>query len=203
MLPILRSSRARYIFAVIFASSLFPSLHAQSTEADIKAKLKDKPLYLRGFWREDDLHFDSTGQLIGKSGTVTFTICGFGLKAIDLKLDKLILDGTRVGLELSGDRKKRVSLNKHMHIEIAASPNGDYGPALDAIFADGLDRLVPSLHTYWKSYAEKNFLPASVTPPMATPANSDSTLGDTKVKKLAAQSARRNFLVMLNQKSMK
>jgi TonB family protein len=69
-----------------------------------------------------------------------------------------------------------------MHIEIAASPSGDYGPALDAVFVDGLDKLVPSMPFYWKSYAEKNFLP----PSSAASANSDSPSPSSKPKKITS-----------------
>jgi hypothetical protein len=34
---------------------------AQSTEADISARLLGKPLQLRGFWMDDQLRFDATG----------------------------------------------------------------------------------------------------------------------------------------------
>jgi TonB family protein len=182
MLTILRSSRARYIFAYMFVCSFIPTLYAQSTEADIKARLKDKPLYLRGLWREDKLQFDSEGKLIGNPSTVTFTVCGFDLKSAKLKADKLILEGPRIGLELANNKQKRVPLDSPMRIEIAASPSGDYGPALDAVFVDGLDKLVPSMPFYWKSYAEKNFLP----PSSAASANSDSPSPSSKPKKITS-----------------
>lgn len=184
MLTILRQSRVRSIVLFLCACSLVPNLKAQSTEADIKGKLKDRPLYLRGFWREDKLQFDSEGHVIGKPATVTFTICGFDPKKVSLKPDKLVLEGPRVGLELKDNKQKRVPLNNQIHIEIAKNSNGDYGPALDTIFADGLDKLLPSLPSYWKSYGEKNFVPASNTAPLTLSTNSDSQLQDSKPKKI-------------------
>jgi TonB family protein len=74
-----------------------------------------------------------------------------------------------------------------MHIEIAASPSGDYGPALDAVFVDGLDKLVPSMPFYWKSYAEKNFLPpSSAASPTSSSANPDSPSPSSKPKKITS-----------------
>jgi TonB family protein len=137
----------------------------------------DKPLYLRGGWRDDKLHFDSTGQLKGHSDPVTFTLSGFELRTLHLKQDKLILEGRRIGLELQGNKQLRVPLNvgklgspedESIDIDIAAGPTGDYGPALDTIFANGLAELAPSLPSYWKAYAAKNFTPA------ATAANSST-----------------------------
>ncbi len=127
----------------------------------------NRPLYLRGLWRNDTLHFDPTGHLIDNSGVLTFTLSGFDLKSIRREHDKLVLEGRRMGLEFVNGNQRRVSLgmgilhnpaDEPIHIEIAASPTGDYGQALDAIFTDGLADLVPSLPFYWKSYAQNNFL---------------------------------------------
>jgi TonB family protein len=137
----------------------------------------NRPLYLRGLWRNDTLHFDPTGHLIDNSGVLTFTLSGFDLKSIRREHDKLVLEGRRMGLEFINGKQQRVSLGMGMlhnpadepiHIEIAASPTGDYGPALDAIFTDGLVDLVPSLPFYWKSYAQDNFVPDfHALPPLA------------------------------------
>jgi TonB family protein len=143
----------------------------------------DKPLYLRGCWRDDTLHFDSAGQLKGNSGPVTFTLSGFELQTVHLKQDKLVLEGRRIGLGLRDNKQQRIPLNvgkvnhpedESMHIEIAASSSGDYGPALDAVFANGLTDLVPSLPSYWKAYASKNFIPTDPSTAPAATATSHS-----------------------------
>ncbi len=105
---------------------------AQSTESDLNLRLKGKPLYLRGFWSDDNLHFDSTGQIIGgSSDPLTFTLSGFDLKVVRLQPNKLILEGQRVGLELVDGKQKRVPLKFRaqrrlkddvMSIEIDANP---------------------------------------------------------------------------------
>jgi TonB family protein len=184
----------RCILALICVCSF---ANAQSTEADLKLRLMDKPLYLRGFWRDDILHFDSNGQLRGTSGPVTFTLSGFDLKKVHLKQNKLILEGNRVGLEFSDNKQKRVTLqvgdwrhheDESMHIEIDADPNGDYGPALDAIFVEGIADLVPSLPFYWKNYARKNFLPAAAAPTdqpaPGTPSSVQTTPQESKPQRI-------------------
>jgi TonB family protein len=169
MLSLSSLSRFHCILALLCTCSFAIPAHAQSTEAELNSRLMGKPLYLRGFWRDDNLHFDSTGHLLGTSGPVTFTLSGFDLKKIHLKQNKLILEGHRVGLELANDKQKRVTLqvgdphqpeDESLHIEIDTDPAGNYGPALDAIFVEGITDLVPSLPFYWKKYAQKNFLPA-------------------------------------------
>jgi len=168
MLTTLRSSRARSILVFLFAFSLVPALKAQSTEADIKTRLMNQPLFLRGCWGDDKLHFDYAGNLREKSSVVAFTLCGFEFKDVLLKQDKLVLEGRRIGLELKDDEQFRVPLNagkigsqedESIHLEVAASPTGNYGPALDAIFVNGLPNLIPSMPSYWKPYALKYFIP--------------------------------------------
>jgi TonB family protein len=197
MSPAPRPSRLLCFFLFV-CSCRFPStLQAQSTEADLNGRLMDKPLYLRGSWRDDNLRFDSAGQLKGKSGPVTFILCGFEFKSLRIKQDKLILEGRRIGLEFSDHKQVRVPLNvgkpgrpedESMRIEIAASPSGDYGPALDAIFANGLAELVPSMPSYWQPYALKNFtaIDSSTTPgtPVANPAQQPADSPDAKPRRI-------------------
>jgi TonB family protein len=168
MLTILRSSGTRSIFILLFVCSLGSALKAQLTEGDIKARLMNQPLFLRGCWGDDKLHFDSVGNLKDKSSVVPFTLCGFEFKDVHLKQDKLILQGRRIGLELKDDEQFRVPLNagkigsqedESIHLEVAASPTGDYGPALDAIFVNGLPNLIPLMPAYWKPYSLKYFTP--------------------------------------------
>jgi hypothetical protein len=157
MLKVYSPLHLRCLLVLLSACALVRPLCAQSTESDLKARLMDKPLYLRGCWRDDTLHFDSTGLLKGNSSPVTFTLSGFELQTLHLKQDKLVLEGRRVGLELRDNKQQRVRLNvgkvnrpedESVHIDIAASPSGDYGPALDVVFTDGLAELVPSLPSY-------------------------------------------------------
>jgi TonB family protein len=185
-------------FLCLLALSVSQILRAQSGEADLKARLMDKPLYLRGCWHDDKLHFDSAGQLKGSSAPVTFTLSGFELKTIHLKQDKLILDGRRIGLEVRDQKQLRVPLNvgkpdrpedEPMQIDIAASPSGDYSLALDAIFANGLAELVPSMPSYWKAYAVKNFIPtdsstAPSAPMTSTPTQQSPGSPDTKPRRI-------------------
>jgi TonB family protein len=198
MLKWLLSFSFRYLLAFSCIFALIPALHAQSSEADLKARLMGKPLYLRGYWRDENLHFDSAGKLKTNSSQVTSTLSGFELMALHLKQDTLLLEGRRVGLELGDGKQRRVPLNAGkpndpvddlMKIEIASSPSGDYGPALDAIFTDGLAELVPSMPSYWKTYAAKNFVPADTTPTPATSTTSDpvqqsSGSSDTKPRRI-------------------
>jgi TonB family protein len=196
MLAVSFSSCLCRFIALFCVFGLLPTLHAQSTEADLKTRLMDKPLYLRGCWHDDKLRFDAAGHLVGRSDPTTFTLSGFEFKKARLKQDKLILEGRRVGLELAANKQQRVPVNvgevnrqedESVRIEVEASPTGDYGPALDAIFVDGLADLVPSLPFYWQRYAQKNFLPArdatnvlAAASPASTPNQQSASSQNTK-----------------------
>jgi TonB family protein len=161
---------ARFI-AVLFALFLClrPAI-SQTTEAELKTRLVGKPLYLRGFWREDSLHFDSHGQLIGTSGLLSFTLCGVEVDSVRLASDGLVLKGKRIGVEFKRNIPKRVVLkmrDRHhssdelIQIRIDPPADGDFSHALGTIFADDLPDLVPVLPPYWQRFARENLSPNS------------------------------------------
>ncbi|HEY6374239.1 MAG TPA: energy transducer TonB [Edaphobacter sp.] len=147
--------------ALLGASLLSASLQAQSTEADLKARLADRLVYLRGCWDSGKLHFDSSGKLLSKSSQVSTTLCGFDPKKVQLENNKLVLRGSRVGLAFVDNQLKPVNLDKSLQVEIDASSSGDYSPALDSIFAYHFADMVPLLPAYLQGYAQKG---AQTTP---------------------------------------
>ena len=159
------------LFLLGIACCLPATGYAQSTEAALKARLIGQPLYLRGSWGADTLHFDSTGQLVGASDHRSFMLCGVDVKDIHLEKDQLVIDGKRMGVELSGTIAKRVALKgseghpfsrkEEIHIEILRPSDGDYSSALTSIFANGLAELTPLLPEYWQSYAHRAFPPVN------------------------------------------
>jgi TonB family protein len=154
----------------------FPvSLLGQSTADVIQTHLIGKPLYLRGLWKEDKLHFDSAGKLQGSSKTLSFTLCGIEVTKVDLQPKRLLLEGRRVGLVFDKSVPQRIVLladsrdshDEQMQIEIDAPSGGDYNSALDAIFTDDLADFVPSLLPEWQDYATKHLLHDSPPPTAA------------------------------------
>ena len=177
--------RTRAFLRKLAAPALLLAVHclavrAQTTEAEIKARLIGKPLYLRGFWVDDRLKFDADGQPTSNFRTGTFTETGIDVHKVKLSDGVLHLKGQRVGLEFSpnGLRSsttvpRRVALSGKdysgfIDIEIQAPPDGDFSKALDSIFAPDLASLVPGMPFYWQYYARKHFLdpaPASAPKP--------------------------------------
>jgi TonB family protein len=156
--------------AILFACALPTALHAQSTEADLKARLLKKPLYLRGCWRDDRLKFDSTGQLTSKSQPFPFTLSGIDIDSVKLKGDRLQLSGHRVGVLIEKDVPERRPLDERIQIEILPTANQDYSQSLNAIFVDDLAALVPTMPPYWQAWAQEHILHiAPIMPPKPAP----------------------------------
>jgi hypothetical protein len=151
----------RLAFVLSFVLGLFlPAvIQAQTTTAELETRLVGKPLYIRGLWADESLRFDSYGQLIGVSKRYSFTLCGANIKKVRLEASQLILEGERVGLKLAGAAPKRVDL-QGLRIAIDRPADGDFSGALNAIFVDDVESLIPLLPSYWQLYAKVNFIPA-------------------------------------------
>jgi len=146
-----------WILAVLTLMSV--SAAAQSTEAGINDRLHGKQLFLKGFWSDDRLKFDTDGRPLGDYKQVSFTLGGFDMHKTKLSGDKLILDGERTGLAFNEKGEiRKVKLGTPIRIEIDGHGNTDFTKALDAIFAVSLADLTPFLPTYWQIYAHKRFV---------------------------------------------
>ncbi len=172
---------------VALLALLVPSFsYAQKTEADLRARLVDKPLYLRGEWGADKLAFDSAGRLQGKSAQVSFTLAGIDVNSIELTRSDLTVNGQRVALEFVQDGPQRVGLlvrespgalsrAERVTVRIQRPRDGDYTAALDSIFANDLTALVPQMPDYWQPYARQHLLPpGGAGPPAANESESDT-----------------------------
>ncbi len=159
----------------MFASSC---LFAQKTEADIRARLVKKPLFLRGQWASDKLAFDDAGHVQGASGPTSFTLAGVEIGSVKLTSSGLVLDGQRMGLEFNKDVPKQVRL-WNVTIKIQTPTDGDFTTALDAIFTDSIATLNLPLPWCWQQYAHEHLLPAG-TPFPAVQVGGTSPSGAAK-----------------------
>ena len=136
-----------------------------------------KPLYLRGFWTDDKLQFDADGHPKRSYARGSFTVSGFDATKVSLSGNKLKIDGERFGLEFTpegdtqkypipestltlyqtNERAQKEIPKEVIHIEIEGVKGGDFGKALDTIFAGDLAELVPSLPTCWQHFAGSHF----------------------------------------------
>ena len=149
--------RLLVVALVLFSS---PSISAQSTANDLRARLISKPLYLRGMWRNDKLSFDDSGKLIGPSKLLSWTLCGVQIKSLKFESGQLVLFGERVGVEIVSNVPKRVVLHadngeiETIRIAIQTPENGDYTGPLVAIFVESLPDLLPLMPPYWQRFVK-------------------------------------------------
>ncbi len=155
---------SQWLMTVIAVLALHTTAQAQTTADEISARLKHKPLYLRGMWGEDMLRFVADGSPQKKYGTVTFTESGIDVSSVKIKNNELHIAGQRVGLEFDPKgAMKRVRIegkdySGKIAIVIEAPPGTDLSVALETIFAPDLASLAPVLPVYWKYYARKTFM---------------------------------------------
>lgn len=147
---------------LVLGSSLPSS--AQSTGDAISARLKGQPLYLRSGWGEDKLKFDADGQPQKHYKVVTFTEAGIDVRSVKVAGDRLLIRGQRMGVVFPNGTPTRVPMTGRgytgsISIEVQGVPGGNFGKALDVIFAPDLVSLVPSMPIYWQDYARKNLQP--------------------------------------------
>ena len=164
---------------MLLAAMLPSSLPAQTTEANIRARLVNKPLYLRGLWGADKLEFDAAGRLIGSSAPVSFTLAGVDVTAVEVTADGLQVEGQRVGLVFDKDKVHRLGLKtpkiagsgaEKLTVHIARPADGDYTGAIDSVFTGDLADLVDGMPFCWQKYAQKHFVPAGSGMALAPPA---------------------------------
>jgi TonB family protein len=162
--------------ALSFALFTAASPAQVTTEAAIAARLVKKPIYLRGGWKEDTLRFDSDGGFFGDHPTGSFTLAAMDVTGVALDKEKAVITGNREVLEFLPAGPSRITLGVLLTVVITAPANGDFEPALNKIFADGLPDLTPSVPDFWQPYMQKTFLPdkASATAAAAPPTGDDA-----------------------------
>jgi TonB family protein len=168
------SAAMRFLCGVLLVLVAPSCLVAQTTEADLSARLVKAPLYLRGQWSDDNLAFDDAGKLNVTSAVESFTLSGVEVQSARLTSKKLVLEGQRVGLEFDTFTPRRVGLvlrgkflgtkPEKMTITIDRPADGNFKAPLDAIFADNLADLVPELPACWQAFAQKHLLPPDGPP---------------------------------------
>jgi len=166
----------RWVCGLILLSITVHGAKAQTSEDDLRRRLTEKPLYLRGFWMSDRLEFDSNGTLKSKSDLGPFTLCGIDVSRVKVSGREIKIEGRRIGLVSSGDgrlerrpihsttiivpslrRDNTFKADEEISIKISGDGSGNFDTALKAIFADGLHELATAVPRYWKCYAHGYF----------------------------------------------
>ena len=75
----------------------------QITEAELREKLVGRPLYLRGLWLDESLHFNMYGDLVSQSPKGSFTLCGVMIDHVRITKKNVVLEGVRFGVHFEGE----------------------------------------------------------------------------------------------------
>jgi len=73
------------------------------TEAELRQKLVGRPLFLRGLWLDETLHFNISGDLVGQSPKGSFTLCGINVDHVRMTKKTVELEGIRFGVHFEGE----------------------------------------------------------------------------------------------------
>jgi hypothetical protein len=142
--------RLLLLLALLISGPLHAQLgQAQVTQVELQARLQHKVLYLRGLYEADSLKFDPAGVLLSHSAQINPMRSAIQITKVEMKQDHLSITGKRLAVAFTDHQFQAMGTGETAHIDIAASPDGDYGPAVDAIFASNLSELAPTTPGYW------------------------------------------------------
>jgi TonB family protein len=159
---------------------------ASGQSEDWNARLKNKPLYLRGFWAGDKLSFDAAGKPPENSAVGPVCLSGVEVESVALEHKLLVIHAHRVALVAKADgstglERRDIASTTHIafslrrgdksnyhareEMQISVQPDAarNFEPALSAIFASGLPELAAAVPLYWRCYATSYFLPPEIS----------------------------------------
>jgi hypothetical protein len=87
----------------VTAPAAKPAKAAEVTEAELKERLTGRPLFLRGLWLDETLHFNMNGDLAGQSPKGSFTLCGVMVDHVRMTKKTVELEGVRFGVHFEGE----------------------------------------------------------------------------------------------------
>ena len=141
----------RWLFPCLFLVS-FVSSQAQTSVTDLGARLVHQPLFLRGLWQDNKLHFDSAGKLLGASGTTSPMLSGIDVDTVEWKGDRLLSSGKREGILFVDKKSQRVHVDGTIHVTIDASPTSDVTAAVTSVFAPDFAGMAPAAPEIWHHF---------------------------------------------------
>lgn len=76
---------------------------AEMSEEELRRRLTARPLFLRGLWLDDTLHFDMNGKLVSQSPKGSFTLCGVLIDHIHETRKQIVMEGIRYGVHFEDE----------------------------------------------------------------------------------------------------
>jgi TonB family protein len=126
-------------------------------EMEVAGALVGKALFLRGFYLENDLNYDSEGRVQGAPKVGDWTVAAMNVLKVERKAGEIELDGVRVAIRynVDGHEFQRHPLNDEKMRVMVKDP-GDVTQlekAFAMMFAVGIDPgLQRTMPEYWRHY---------------------------------------------------
>ncbi len=79
-----------------------PAFGPATTEQEIDQKLEGKFFFLRGFYLDDKLEFDTSGKIVGAPQKGSFTLSGLQVKKVRATKRSIVIEADRIGLHFFG-----------------------------------------------------------------------------------------------------
>jgi len=76
---------------------------AEIGEDELKQRLVGRPLFLRGLWLDESLHFNMNGDVVGQPAKGSFTLCGVFIDKVRVTKKTVELEGIRFGMHFEGE----------------------------------------------------------------------------------------------------
>ncbi|WP_419805432.1 energy transducer TonB [Terriglobus sp.] len=164
----------RRFAVVLLCLAPVPSIraNAQSAADALNARLLKNVFFLRSLCFNIPLRFNEQGELGITCNPVPFTVGLVQIDHVDRKDAGLDLRAHRVGLLFKDGQPQPFDLarvlplgvNSRIDIHIAPSASGDYGTALDHVFAKNFTDMYADVPEYWHAYFLSNLVPKSWRP---------------------------------------
>ncbi len=103
------------------APLVIPSGAATTPEA-IEQRLQGKTLFLRGFYLDDHLEFDTGGKVEGNPAKGSFTLSGIEVKKVHFTKHSVEIEGDRIGLHFFGALPYEDDSKPYESIKVSGKP---------------------------------------------------------------------------------
>lgn len=130
--------------------------------------------YIRGFFAEDDLHYDSSGTPLKRYHTTSWTVSQLEIEDIGLRKNDLVISADRLGLLFNADAHRFSAVPIHLiRLDVRLGPaamNGARAQQLwNALFIPAGPELTAAVPDYWRPFLESPANSKPAPPPRKSP----------------------------------
>ena len=130
--------------------------------------------YIRGFFAEDDLHYDSSGAPLKRYRTTSWTVSQLEIEDIGLRKNDLVISADRLGLLFNADAHKVSAVRLHLirldvRLGPAAMSDARAQQLWNALFIPAGPELTAAVPDYWRPFLESPSNSKPAAPPRKSP----------------------------------